>query len=240
MADAVTNEGAGRGDRGRRRITSFVLALSIELLFVLGLLQLFAPLPPRSIERALIALDLRAPSSAAPPRPETARKGTEHPAAKIELRQPPPKILVPTTSYVRISKADFEAGDISKLPRQAAGSDSEGEGETASTGNGKGEGPGGAPLYAAEWYREPTDGELAPYLPEARPDGAWAMIMCQTVADRRVDNCRPMSESPPGSGLANALRRASWQFRVMPPRVGRTALIGAWVRIRFDFSERKG
>jgi hypothetical protein len=147
----------------------------------------------------------------------------------VEQAPPPP-------SYIRLSHNDFAASDISKMGR-AANADV----AAAKAGAfGPGDGPGGAHLYAAQWYREPFDAELSPYMPRSgAPQGAWATIACRTVEKFHVEDCREMDEQPLGSGLARALRQASWQFLVRPPRVNGEAQVGAWVRIRFDFVDRK-
>jgi protein TonB len=99
-------------------------------------------------------------------------------------------------------------------------------------------GSAGQPLYEAAWYREPTDAELSFYLKYTRPGPGFGMIACQTIARYHVDNCEELGETP-GSGYARAVREAAWQFLVLPPRIGGRMMIGTWVRIRIDYTERK-
>ena len=98
---------------------------------------------------------------------------------------------------------------------------------------GPGEGPGGAHLYPADWYREPGGDEIGPYLRNGVPPGSWATIACKTAPHYRVEDCEELGESPPGSGLSRALRLASWQFQVLPPRINGAAQMGVWVKIHW-------
>jgi hypothetical protein len=223
----------------QRRAVAFVLAMLFEVLFLLAFFAPFSPLARKS-EPALTTISVL---------PETSTTASTRSPAKAENRPrksptPPPPLPPPVVpplpskpAWIEIDRKDLAAGDISKVPNRR------GEGQTGladrGTSMGPGEGPNGAPLYNAEWYVEPTAGELALYLPKGGPRPGSAMIMCQTAPRYRVENCRGLGENPPGSGLASALRQASWQFKVVPPRRGGEAIIGAWVRIRFDWIERK-
>ncbi|WP_260923143.1 hypothetical protein [Novosphingobium sp. 9] len=62
------------------------------------------------------------------------------------------------------------------------------------------------------------------------------MIACQTVEHFHVENCQIIGQGPQGSGYGRAVLDASWQFLVRPPRVNGKEQVGAWVRIRIDYS----
>lgn len=97
-----------------------------------------------------------------------------------------------------------------------------------------GSGPNGEPLYAAKWYREPTDDEFRGYF--SRVSGSsWALINCRTEPEFRVDHCVLVDEWPDQSGAGSAVLAMAWQFRVRPPRVGGRSMVGEWVRIRIDY-----
>ncbi|HMN55067.1 MAG TPA: hypothetical protein PKC32_12870 [Sphingopyxis sp.] len=97
--------------------------------------------------------------------------------------------------------------------------------------------PNGEPLYAASWYREPSDDELRGYLSTASGPG-WGLIACRTAPDYRVEDCVGLDEYPNGSHINRAVLAAAWQFKVRPPRVGGRVLVGSWVRIRIDYGRR--
>jgi hypothetical protein len=173
------------------------------------------PPPPHARARAVVKVDRSSHGVAAP-----------HPA-------PAPRL-----NMVVISRSDYAASDIAALPsHQPAGGT-----QSADTGSdsASSEGPNGEPIYDVAWYREPSRAEMAPYMPATGPEAGWAMIACRMIEHYHVEDCREMGESPSGSGLSRALRQASWQFLVRPPRVGGHSILGGWVRIRFEFTAAGG
>jgi len=222
----------------RRRLSSFLLALAAELLIVAGLITLAwrEPTPPKPKPEPNTFSLLPSPTKKAAT--QKASHSNAHSKSAAPRTTPPAPIVPPVLSKpapnpMLNDKELFDAADISKMHGDA------GDTGDSKAAYGPGEGPGGERLFNAEWYREPTDGELAHYLPREVRLGSWAEIACKTVPDFHVENCRSLGESPVGSGLARSLRLAAWQFRVRPPRIGGKALIGAWVRIHFDFSKER-
>lgn len=177
------------------------------------------------------------PQQVSPPEPvpETTRPD-DTPAARV----PPP--LIP---FTRQQAAPPDIADTPTRPAPPAPANGEMMGPPAPRarrGSGdsqrvEGSGPNGEPLYAASWYYEPRPDELDGYLDTAQGPG-WALIICQTMPEYRVDNCRLITEYPRGSNIGRSLLAATWQFRVRPPRIGGTPQVGAWVRIRFDYDVR--
>lgn len=221
---------------------AFVLSLAILALFVLALLSLGLVGPGGGKgDHALTSIAITpekqetetkpspkrqevVQTAAAPPRPA--------PLQKPDTTPPPPPPTVPgPPGFIHLSHDELAAADISKMPKVAGGGGDSGAGTQKG-----GDGPGGAILYNARWYREPTDAEIAPYLKRERPPGAWAMIACKTIEHYHVEDCEELGESPRGSGLAHGLSQAAWQFLIWPPRIDGKPQLGTWVRIRFDFT----
>ena len=236
----------------RRRATGLALAIGLELLVVLALLGLGVERPVPMAKTGTLSVDF-IPNAADEPtptrrqRPSSAAKAT--PVAPPRAI-PPPKIKLPTLPadhslpMIILTQRDLAAADIAKLgskgipsPAQESGDDAQladGAGDTERVGTA----PNGQPLYAAEWYREPTNRELSTYLPPSMPDsGGWGLVACKTIARYHVDDCVELGNSPPGSHLASAVRQAAWQFLVRPPRKGGRDMVGEWVRIRIDYLE---
>jgi len=224
----------------RRRLSSFALALAINLGLLLLLIGLGVVTPPERKSSPALTVDLL-PESRSSSADQT-RKDVAQPHVRSDAPTPkPPPIVLPvkptiapppkpsTQPWIEMSKDELAAADISKLPRAGAG----GAGDSEVVGHG----PNGEALYAAEWAREPSDAEIAGYWP--RNTSGWGLVACKTVPNDRVNDCVELDQSPKGSHLASAVRQAAWQFRVRPPRKGGRELIGAWVRILVEMDVRQ-
>jgi hypothetical protein len=237
----------------RRRGVGLAIALLLEALFIIAILSLsMRSGGPEAGKRGLSTFSLEAEAESA----SADKSEAETPVTKEQQRNvnpPIPKPLLPPVNpvkapppspdFIKVSKSDFDAMDLSKLP--AGGStgadDSKGSGQANKGMMGPGLGPGGAQLYPVAWLREPYDSELSPYLAGIKrvSPGASADIACRMVERNRVENCQIIGENPRGTGLAQALRKAAWQFLVKPPRIDNKPQLGVWVRIHFDFGVKE-
>ncbi len=235
----------------RRRGLGLAIALLLEAIIILAILSLSVRAGgPAAGKRGLSSFALEAEAEASPDKSETKTPLAQKVQSVVTPPIPPPllppvnpvKVPPPSSDFIKVSKSEFDAMDLSKLP--ASGERGAGSGKGSGQGGkgmmGPGLGPGGAQLYPVAWLREPYDSELSPYLATVKriPLGASADIACQMAAYNRVENCQILGENPRGTGLAKALRLAAWQFLVKPPRVNNKPQLGVWVRIHFDFGVR--
>ena len=244
MHSASYQPSSGRGGKlfsRRAAATVPVVALHLLALFlVLGP----APSPPRLPAGGLKPIVVRH----VPEAREEERKAVRRPSREPLQAAPAPATKPPQTAeplpeapsiwsqVIPLTREEFAAADIGSMPERPAarapdGAEAAGDAEVTATG------PNGERLYEAEWHRRPTHAELAYYVPSGAPSIGWGIIACRTIADYRVDDCREIDQSPPGSGLARAVLQAAWQFRVRPPRIGGRPLVGAWVRIRIEYTQ---
>lgn len=227
-----------------RRTASFLLALAIELLLLLAFLTLdFREKKPEFRGGTLSTFDISAESeqdrSAAPNKKQDEQVAqTRPPRPSPPVPKPAVKLRTPYLDMLEVTQEVYRASDISKLGSNAPGYVKKADAGGSSAGDSKrvGTGPNGQPLYAAEWYREPTNAELGGYLPKTMPEkGGWGLIACKTAPNYRVIDCVELDQSPAGSHLASAVRQAAWQFKVRPPRIGGKPLVGEWVQILIDY-----
>ncbi|MBB4857227.1 hypothetical protein HNO88_000534 [Novosphingobium chloroacetimidivorans] len=238
----------------RERLVSSVLSIGIIALVVLAFVFQAVVAPERAEQRRTVTFSVEAENpektarstQARPKAPHVATRAKPQPASATpkppitiqkQVERPDAEDGIP--GFIQMSKADLAAADIGKMKGRAQGSDSNGKGTDSRTAYGPGEGPGGVRLYEADWYRRPTDAELATYMPQNGALEGWGLIACRTVERYHVEDCQILGESPRGSGFGRAVQNAAWQFLVKPPRIDNKPQVGEWVRIRIDYSVRK-
>jgi hypothetical protein len=223
----------------KSRAVAWALALAAVALVILALIELGILPPPGAHDlNPLKTFDVVPVAPSPVQRVQRVVKPAGSPPPKAAPKKQPTPATAPVPSppaFIQMDSASFAATDIGKMTPPAGSDDGAGSGKDSVAAYGPGEGPGGAPLYYAEWYREPSHAELSTYMPANGPPTGFALIACKTIAAYHVDNCRILGETP-GSGFGTAMRRAAWQFLVRPPRKGGKSLIGSWVRIRIDFT----
>lgn len=227
-----------------RRATGLTVALVLELLLLLALFSLSQsadpPLRPQLTEVDLTAQEYVEPEAEQPepePEPASENQPAPQPAEVPTLAPapvPPARIPIPAAPPApepeetpRPPRPGVVIGPVQGPPN--TGARSSGDSERVGTA------PNGEPLYAARWYREPGE-EIRGYLSAASP--GWGLIACRTIPNYFVTDCVPLGETP-GSMLNRSMLAASGQFRVRPPRLGGKVLVGAWVRIRIDYTVRR-
>jgi len=234
-----------RDDLGDK-LTGAVVAIALEALLLLALLTIgeMQLNPHNDVPMAAVVFDSR-DHSETPQQPEP-KPATKSARATPRLTQPrsTPQVaqiapVQPPAAIIPVSPQQMQEFDISRLTKRPnAPAGPIGPAFTPAFGDSKqvGTAPNGAPMYAAAWYREPSQQELACYLSTAQGPG-WGMITCKTVADYRVEDCVGLDEYPEGSHMLRAILAAAWQFRVRPPRVGGVSQVGDWVRIRITYED---
>lgn len=233
--------GGYRPGSPRQRAASALLSAAILLVALLLVLRETGYVSAFGDGHRLTAFDIPARSAA-----KAAAKTDQHRAvsATARTRMPRPKIVIPhpsqtepaTPGFIHMSHDDFMAGDIARARGPALAQGGEGGAGADTSDRSVGTGPGGVRLYNADWYREPTDAQLATYQPKYTPGPGWGEVACRTIDHYHVDDCQILGESPSGSGYGRAVLDAAWQFLVIPPRINSRMQVGEWVRIRITYT----
>ena len=232
----------------RRRAIGLLLTVAVHLLLLLLLLRLAPPMifgPGTSPLKMFNLPAERAPAVGRQSAKASRRRAASAAPRPAQTVPPPPVPPKPTSPEHWVLNPELQNFNLAEVPhastaqQQAQGTADAGAaaGEGAGSSETVGTAPGGGKLFAAEWYREPTNAELGTYLP-AKGAVGWGEVACRTVARFHVEDCQELGQSPPGSGLSRAVREASFQFLVRPPRVNGRTLVGSWVRIHIEFTER--
>jgi protein TonB len=229
-----------------QRATSFVLAVGVTLLIMLAMWSMNVKTPERPRFKGSVLLDFKpepdTPDTskkqvAAKPQPQEAQPETPTPPKAVPPPPPPPPLPLVHPYYIPLTREENVAADISRLPHAGPRSVGAQDASAGAPGDSKpiGKAPDGQPLYAAQWYREPTNAELAFYLPKNKEIRGEGVIACKTIDHHHVDDCVELGSVPSGSHLASAVRQAAWQFLVRAPRLGGKELVGTWVRITITY-----
>jgi protein TonB len=234
---------------GGRRAAALGLALLLEAILILLLLTLGdeGGIGKKTGE-ILSTFDAgeeveEAPEPEKPPEPEQERPPTAQ--AQPDQPQPVQPQAAPTPPAVQLPRETGPKVEIQQLPREPAKpsparppmgppAPRAGRNDTPVVGRRA----NGQPVYRADWYREPTEQELAGYKSTMNGPG-YGIIECQTAPNFRVENCEFIGEYPAGSRIGRAWLEASWQFKIRPPRKGNSYLVGEWVRIRLTLDTER-
>lgn len=241
-------------DRFGSRAAGLIAALALEALLILLLLTLgYNAHEPERSGAQISTFDVRPapevaqaePESDSTPQDSALTRDPEEAVPELQpdpvvpeapaAPAPPPAVVLPRDNAL----SDFDLSDLPRRRPDRPESNAPLYGPSLPPSSSSdteivGTAPDGEPLYAARWFREPTDQQLRGYLSTAQP-GSYALIACKTVPDWRVQDCVGLEEYPKGSNLQRAVLAAAWQFEVRPPRRGNNSLVGAWVRIRIDY-----
>ncbi|MXO59436.1 hypothetical protein GRI89_07765 [Altererythrobacter salegens] len=232
-------------DRGRR-IAGVTVTLALEAVLLLALLTLGSGITKKTVPFAdIVSFDARDYSQPSPdpePKPRPATQPRIEPQRIVPPApqpSPPPAAVIPvapTPAPIVQPQQPVSPRPITAPPPGAkvygpAAPSRQADSQRVGTA------PNGQPLYAASWYRRPTDKELLGYLSTAT--AGYAVISCRTVPDFRVEDCVLETESPKGSGMGRAVLSAAWQFRVRPPMIGGQYQVGDWVRIMISYDIRE-
>ena len=232
-----------------RRSLAIGLAVAIAGLMLLMLLSWGPGTQPDAEEESISVVSLEATEIAKdapePDSPEQERSTSPQPAPEepqplepLPPRVPEPKTAPPIAMPVQ---QPLPASPPKAAPSQGAqvyGPPNTGRSSSSRDSERVGTAPNGEALYAAAWYRVPSDGELRGYLSSASGP-RWGLIGCRTAPDYRVEDCVGLDEYPYGSQINRAVLAAAWQFQVRPPRLGGRPMVGSWVRIRIDYGTRR-
>lgn len=217
------------------------VALAHGLLLAVFLLQTPPPPPPAPPPPfEVILVSPPPPPPPPPPAPAARTSGGGSPGASSRVRTPtpppeprPPVLVAPPEPAPEPTPTPGAAAEPN--PTLGQGQGGEGTGQGAGTGAGAGPGSGGT---RARLITGPTPEQLRRLQPRTglgvRRVGRGVMT-CRIRLDGRLEACRIVSESPPGSRLGQAALAAAPHFRFEPPTSGGRPVEGTEITLGVDF-----
>lgn len=213
-----------------------------------GLFSLFAlthvtapPLAPATIiDVDLFNPIIPPPPPPPPPEPPKPVAGGGAPAAPSVIHTPPKPRPVTPEVPAPITKAPEQPLVIGIAPTASPtpGLGQGGQGTGTGTGIGSGDGPGSGTPY--RFVAGPTSRQIAEAAPaaakRARVDG-MVNLRCIIGLDSRLQDCRVVSETPPGMGFGEAaVRVALARFRFSPPTQNGRPVAGTEMPLGIQFN----
>ncbi len=225
----------------RLRKLGFVVGVSLAHLAVFTVMgRADAPLPPPEQPPTVSVFLYRPPPPPPPPPVAPARtQGGGAPAAPSRVHLPlkpaerPPELVAPPVPAPEPALVVGAAPDAGPTPGMGQG----GEGTGSGTGRGAGSGPGDGGTRA-RLVRGPGNDQIARVYPRAAlsaRQGGRGVITCVVRLDTRLDNCRLVSETPPGQGFGQAALAAADEFRFQPPTRDGRPVSGQEITVGVDF-----
>lgn len=213
-----------------------VVLAHLALLVALGRSQPLPPdPPPPPVE--VILIPPPEPEPDPPPPDPSPEAGGGAPAAPSVVHRPPDPPAAPPEIIAPPEPAPEPAPVVGVAPNETPdpGTGQGGQGTGSGTGTGAGDGPGSG-SGPARIIRGPTLGQIqAAHPPGARSVYGRVRLSCVIRLDEYLDQCRVVSEDPPGRGFGRAGLVVSRHFRFRPPTQGGRPIEGQRVVVGVDF-----
>lgn len=214
-----------------------VAGVEIGLFLLLGQVRPQVP-ETTSVESRpfeIVLYDPPPPMSEQPPAPQT---GGGAPAAPSRIHTPPPPPPERPRELPAPPKQAPEPAPVvgvAPTPAPEPGFGQGGQGTGSGSGQGAGSGPGSGST-GPRLVRGPTMGQVRDnHPPNARSRYGRAELSCRIRLDTRLEDCRVISESPPGLGFGPAGLRVANVFRFEPPTEDGRPVEGQQVTVGIDF-----
>lgn len=224
----------------RARTPLVVAVVAVAHLGVFALIARTRPSPPVVLPPPFDVFLVRPPVPRPDPPPEEPAEtlGGGAPAAPSRNHAPPdppptpPEVAAPPEPAPEQPPLVVGASpNTGPTPGQGQG----GEGTGSGGGSGSGTGPGSGTVRF-RMISAPTGAQIARLHPtrSGRRDRGEARVACRIRLDTRLDQCRIVSETPPGRGFGPAAISAAALYRFQPPSrdgrpyEGETILVVTW------------